>query len=285
MSPHSIDVDDAGFQQEVIEQSFQQPVLVDFWAPWCGPCRSLKPILEKLADEYGGRFRLAKVNSDDNPAASQQFGVRSIPNVKAFVNGELVDEFLGAQPESAVRDFIDGLLPGPADLKRQEAHALLAAGDAAGAVFLLEEALTLEPRSDRIRVDLAFALFSAGRADAAAAALDRLGPLAAQDPGLAPDIARVRLAIGAAAGGDVATLEARIAADAGDLDARLALARLLVAQGSPEPGLEQLLEIIRRDRKFGDDVGRRTMVQVFDLLGPADPLVPRYRRALAAALN
>src|SRR5512138_640548 len=120
MSAYASDVSSANFQAEVIERSREVPVLVDFWAPWCGPCRVLKPVLEKLADQYQGRFRLAKINSDENPNLSAQFGVRSIPNVKAFVDGQLADEFLGAQPESAVRQFIDGLLPTAGDLLQRE---------------------------------------------------------------------------------------------------------------------------------------------------------------------
>ena len=140
MSTHALDISAANFQREVIDASRAVPVLVDFWAPWCGPCRVLKPVLEKLADQYQGRFRLAKVNSDDNPQLSAQYGVRSIPNVKAFVDGELVDEFLGAQSESAVRAFIDGLMPSPGEILRRQAAARSAAGDAAGALGLLEQA-------------------------------------------------------------------------------------------------------------------------------------------------
>jgi putative thioredoxin len=285
MSVNTLEAGQADFEREVVEASRTVPVLVDFWAPWCGPCRALGPILERLAEAYEGRFRLVKVNSDENPQLSQDYGVRSIPAVKAFVDGEMVDEFLGALPESSVRAFIDRLLPGPAEKHRRAARERLLAGDAAGALALLDEAAALEPRNDPVRVDRADALLALGRLPEATDALASLSPLAAQDPKLAPSIARIRLALSAPRDVDPASLEGRIAANADDLGARLALANLHVARGHHEPALEQLLEIIRRDRSFGDDVARRTMLQVFDVLGSGNELVARYRRKLASALN
>lgn len=285
MAGHATDVNEATFQQEVIDASRETPVLVDFWAPWCGPCRVLKPILEKLAAEYGGKFKLAKVNSDENPTLSMQYRVRSIPSVKAFVDGELVDEFMGALPESAVREFIDRLIPTPAAVKRKEALVLLEAGDAAAALPLLESAIALEPRNDAVRVTLAEALLALGRSQDAQQALEALAPLAEQDPKLAPAIARIRLAAAVPAGVDEQTLQARIAANPGDLDARIALANLLVSGRRYEPALDQLLEVVRRDRSHGDDIARKTMLRVFELLGSGNPLVSRYRRELASALH
>jgi putative thioredoxin len=258
---------------------------VDFWAPWCGPCRALGPILERLAIEYQGRVRLVKVNSDENPQLSTDYGIRSIPAVKAFVDGELADEFLGALPESSVRAFIERLLPGLGETKRRAARDLLDGGDATSALPLLDEAVRLEPRSDRAKVDRAEALLALGRTADAAAAIADVSMLAGQDARLASAMARIRLALAAPADADPSALAARIAVNAADLDARLKLANLHVVHGRHEAALDQLIEIIRRDRKFGDDAGRRTMLQVFDVLGSGHELVTKFRRQLASALN
>lgn len=286
MNTHSIDVTDASFEQDVIEQSRHMPVLVDFWAPWCGPCRSLKPVLEKLAEAYGGRFRLAKLNTDENPRTAQDHGIRSIPNVKAFVDGVMADEFLGALPESQVRQFIDRLLPSPAELLRRQARTQLDNDDAAGALETLQRAAADAPRDDDIQADLAEALLVLGRTQEAEAALRNLNPFAAQSARIAGIVARVRLAVQAAGTGEDDTgLAARVQRDPGDLDARLQLASRLVQAQQYEPALEHLLEIVRRDRKFGDDAGRKTMLSVFSLMTQRDDLVRRYRQMLAAAIH
>jgi putative thioredoxin len=283
MSAHAIDVNEATFQGEVIERSKEVPVLVDFWAPWCGPCRSLKPVLERLAEQYGGRFRLAKVNSDENQRLSMEYGVRSIPNVKAFVGGRLVDEFLGAQPESAVREFIDGLLPTAEDLLREEARALAGQGDLEGALALLERAAGSQRHDDHVLADLASVLLALGRVEEARAAAARMGPLASQDPEIGALLAQLQFAD--AGTEDMATLRKRVEAEPANLDARLQLAKREVAAKNYAAALDQLLEIIRRDRKWNNEAGRKTMLSVFDLLGSGSELVSKYRRLLAAALH
>ena len=283
MPVHASDVNEATFAAEVIERSRQVPVLVDFWAPWCGPCRQLKPILERLAEQYAGRFHLAKVNSDENQRLSAEYGVRSIPNVKAFVDGQLVDEFLGAQPESAVREFIERLLPSPAEVLRRQAVDLLERGDAESALRLLDEAAAGETHHDAVHADRAQALLALGRPEEAQAAIRQLGPLASDDPRIAAIVARVNFSH-SGGGQDIQALQARIAADGTDLDARLALAKALAGAQRYEPALEQLLEIVRRDRTWNGEAGRKTMLSVFDLLGPQNDLVSRYRRLLASAL-
>ncbi len=285
MSAHCIDVNEANFMQEVVEASRHVPVLVDFWAPWCGPCRSLGPILEKLAAEYQGRFRLAKVNSDENQALAGQFGVRGIPAVKAVVNGELVNEFTGALPESAVREFIDALLPSPAEPLRQEALAAQARGETDATRKLLLQAIRLDPEHEQARLDLVDVLLDAGDLAEAQRLLDEVAEVAKDRGRIDSLAARLALAQGASDGADEAALRARLAADAADLTARLELAKLLALKQDHRGALDNLLEIVRRDRAFGEDIGRKTMLQIFSLLGPDSDLTRKYRSELSACLN
>lgn len=285
MTQHAIDVTESNFLQEVIEASHRFPVLVDFWAPWCGPCRSLGPILERLAAEYQGRFRLAKVNSDENQALAAQFGVRGIPNVKAVVDGQIVNEFTGALPESAVREFIDALLPSPAEPLRQEALAARARGEGDATRKLLLQAIHLDPRHEPARLDLIDVLLDAGDFAEAQRLLDEVAENAKDRGRIDSLAARLALARGAAGGADEAALRARLAADAADLAARLALANLLALKQDYRAALEELLEVVRRDRAFQDDIGRKTMLQIFSLLGGDSDLVRDYRGKLSTAIN
>ena len=274
-----LDVGVADFEHAVLEESKNRPVVVDFWAPWCGPCKSLKPILEKLAAEYDGKFLLAKVNSDDNQELATRYGVRGIPSVKAFINGEPVDEFSGALPEAEVRVFLDRLLPGPADDMRAQAAELRDAGDVSGALQKLAEASRLDPDHVGIRLDATEIMLDLGEADEARRLIGNLTDDA--DPRVSK--VRARLQFMGEAGEDQAALNARVAANENDLEARLKLAKLFVAAGQYEAGMDQLLEIIRRDRGFEDDIGRKTLLSVFDLLDGGE-LVSQYRRKLASVL-
>jgi len=285
MAEHVVEVTEANFQQAVLEGSRRAPVVVDFWAPWCAPCGALGPILERLASEYAGRFTLAKVNSDESPALAAQFGVRGIPSVKAVVNGELVDEFTGALPEPAVREFIERILPSPSEMLRSKANALYAAEkDAARALELLGEAARSDPDNEDVRFDQARIRLDLGELDAAQALLDSLSGLAQMDERVTALRARLDLAQGASHAGDMTSLLARIQANPADLEARLQLASLYVAGKRHREALDQLLEIVKCDRGFKDDAGRRTMLEVFSVLGPDDKLVEEYRRRLASAL-
>jgi len=289
MPAHTITVDPANFEQVVIAGSKNVPVLVDFWAPWCAPCRALTPMLEKLAAEYQGKFVLAKINSDDNPELATQFGVRGIPSVKAVVDGKIKDEFTGALPEAALRAFLDRVVPSAAEELRLQAQVVYAKDkNAQAALLLLEQAAALEANNEAVAMDRAEILIDAGRHDEARAVLDALPPLALMEERVKVLRAKIDLASQAAAAPDATALETRIAADAGDLDARLQLANLLVAKQEYREALEQLLAIIRRNRGFRDEAARTTMLQVFSVLGTredAADLVRHYRRELASALH
>jgi putative thioredoxin len=286
MSAFDKDVTAANFQQEVIDASFTQPVVVDFWAPWCGPCKSLKPILEKLAAEYNGKFVLAKVNADENQELSAQFGVRGIPDVKAVVNGQIVEQFSGALPEGAVREWLDRLIPGPAEELRRQAREKRAAGDEAGALQLLGQASQLDPQNEWVRVDAAEIMLAQGELEEARRLLNSLrDDEVAKDSRTVQLLAQIKLAEMSAGGENEATLATAVEADADNHDARLKLANLMIASGRYDEGMGHLLEIVRRDRGFQDDIGRKTLLDVFNLLGGQGELVATYRRKLAALLN
>ncbi len=283
---NSLDVSQADFEQKVVAASFNQPVVIDFWAPWCAPCKVLKPVLEKLAAEYGGKFVLAKVNSDENPEISARYAVRGIPAVKAMVDGKIVNEFTGALPESAVREWLDKIIPTPAEELRREAQGKAQAGDLNGALELLGEASVLDEKNEWVRVDAAEILFAKGEVDEAQRLLDTL-----KDHDILKDarvlqlMAQVRLSVMKEEGASEAQLSAAIAANENDLDARLKLANVLIASNRVAEGMDQLLEIVRRDRKFKDDIGRKTLLDVFNLLGGQGELVSAYRRKLASLLS
>jgi putative thioredoxin len=282
MSAYALDVGLADFAQQVIEESRQRPVVVDFWAPWCGPCRTLKPVLEKLADEFGGKFLLAKVNADENQALSGRYGVRGIPAVKAFVGGQVVDEFSGALPEGAVREWLQKLMPSPADALRVRAQQLFADGDPATALNLLAQASQLDPKNENVRIDAAEILLAQGEQDETRRLLDSLGPDSLRDDRVMQLRARINLAAGPDT--DEQILLDRIARNAHDLAAWLDLARAHLARHDYARGMDALLEIIRRDRNYQDDIARKTLLDVFNLLA-GQPLVSEYRRKLASALN
>jgi len=279
------EITNADFNQTVIEGSKLHPVLVDFWAPWCGPCRALTPTLERLAEEYQGKFVLAKVNSDENLELAREYGIRSIPNVKAFIDGQVVDEFLGALPESAVREFIERLLPSAGELMRRDAAAQAALGNAERALALLDDACALEASNDAIHASRIEILLELGRIAEAREAAARLSPLASRDVHAGRALSRLQLADADAQDADPVALESQVGANPGHLEARLRLAKFYVTQRRYESALEQLLEITRRDRRFGDDAGRKSMLAIFDLLPGQNELVTRYRKLLASALN
>lgn len=278
----TIEVGDADFEREVLQRSEETPVVVDFWASWCAPCRVLGPVIERLAAEYQGQFILAKVNVDEAPAISTALGIQGIPAVKGFRDGALVGEFTGAQPENVVRQFLAGVLPTEADLLAREAAAAVASGDLAGGEIKYQEALARESHHPRALLGLARLLAERAETAAALELLDRVlpsAPVAGEAQRFAAEL-RTR----ADGGGDESALRQRLADDPADLHARLNLGRFLAAQGRYEAALAELLALVQRDPHFDDDAGRKAMVDIFTLLGPDDPLTDHFRSELAKAL-
>jgi len=284
MGQFAFDVDASNFQSVVIDGSQNVPVVVDFWAPWCGPCKSLKPILEKLAEEFQGKFILAKVNADDNQELAAQFGVRGIPDVKAVYQGKIVDQFSGALPESAVREFLARIIPSPADELRAQAAQMKEAGDMAGALQALGEASKLDVHNEAIRIDAAEILLEHDQLDEAKRLLDSLSAVTQMDDRVQQLLAKLSFAQGGQDGGNEQELRDRIATQPDDMQARLDLATLLVARGRYQEGLDALLDMVRTDRTWNEEAARKQILAVFNMLG-AHPLVAEYRRKLASALN
>jgi putative thioredoxin len=286
----AVDVGRHNFEQVVIQGSKARPVLIDFWAPWCGPCKMLAPILDKLAAEYAGRFTLAKLNTDDEPELASRYGIRGIPSVKAFADGRVVDEFTGVLPENAVREFLAGVVPSPAAALVVDAQALFARGDAVGALGKLDAAFALDPHDEAALLLRAEALVALDRSDQAAAVLAELeSPQRVRTRPIKDErrLAALRAKVALAAGGnaDLATLAAAAAKSPIDCAAKLAYADALAAASDYERALAELLAIVATDRAFDDDVGRRRMLTIFDALGGDSDLVRRYRRELATVIN
>jgi len=272
------------FKADVIDASMQTPVVVDFWAPWCGPCKTLGPMLEKLEQQYGGRFLLVKVDTDAQPELAQHFRIRSIPTVFGIVNGQPVDQFQGALPESQLREFIDRLLPNPGDIELEQAAQAVERGDMAAAVEHLQKAIATDPANDHARLMYAQLLLQDNDAGAAQAQLARVSVEAQNDPQVQALLERVRRELAEGLEPPPVELVTRVADKPDDLRSRLDLAQHYIGQKTWAPALEQLLEIVRRDRGFGDDVGRKTMIEVFGLASAQPELVSEWRRRLSAVL-
>lgn len=280
------------FARDVLEASSESVVLVDFWAPWCGPCKALAPLLADAEARSKGRLKVVKLNVDENQELASRFNVRSIPFVVAFVDGKAVDSFVGVLPPQALGAFIDRLLPDPAELERRKAQQLLADGDRKAAASALRAALALDPERDASRLDLASLLLDqsgtaddAGVLDEAELVLNGVSVGGKLDAGYKALLTQLESRRRAAKLPGVDALRARIGRDTADLQSRLDLASLHLARREFEPALEQLLAIVERDRSFGDDIGRRTMLSAFELAGEQPQLVSAYRRRLAALLN
>jgi putative thioredoxin len=281
------DVTTASFRQDVIAESARQPVLVDFWAPWCGPCKQLTPAIEKVVRESGGKVKLAKMNIDEHPDIAGQLGIQSIPAVIAFQNGQPVDGFMGALPESRVKAFVERLVGPMGDATTDalaEAEALAAAGDAAGAAQLYAAVLAEAPTNQKALGALAKLYVDMGESEQAKGLLASLPDGEKEDAAVTAARAALELAEQAASLGELAPLEARIAADANDWQARFDLAVGLNAAGRREEAADRLLDIVKRNRTWNEDAARKQLLQFFEVWGPMDEATLSARRKLSAVL-
>ena len=277
------------FVKDVIEESKRQPVLVDFWAPWCGPCKQLTPILEKVVRAAQGKVKLVKMNIDDHPAIPGQMGIQSIPAVIAFSNGQPVDGFMGALPESQVKGFIERITKEPlgdgdgAEVLK-EAEAALAAGDAAGAASLYPQVLQSEADNVAALAGLARSYLHTGALEQAKQTLALVPEAKRNDAAVAAARAALELAEQAKSVGPINELEQKVAADPADHQARFDLAVALNAKGRRQDAAEHLLAIVKRDRKWNDDAARKQLVQFFDAWGATDPATVEGRKKLSSIL-
>jgi len=278
-----IDVTDQTFAVAVLERSKTVPVVVDFWAAWCGPCRMLGPILEKLAVEYQGKFVLAKVDVDSNPNVAMQFGIRGIPAVKAFFNSQVVNEFTGALPEPQVRQFINGLVPSNADLLARQGYEQEQAGQLALAITHYRAVLAEKRDHYAAMVGLGRVLLKQGEYKEALSILDQI-PAGVRERAAADALIATAQFRQFANGHTEAGLRRKISADGADVASRYALASLLALEGRYPEALSEFLEIVRRDRKYNDDGARKAMLALFNLIGEEHELTRTYRQKLANVL-
>jgi putative thioredoxin len=276
------------FVKDVIEESRRQPVLVDFWAPWCGPCKQLTPILEKAVKGAKGKAKLVKMNIDEHPSIPGQMGIQSIPAVIAFVNGQPIDGFLGALPESQVTAFIERLIKdrvgGEDKDLLKEADAALAEGDATTAADIYAQILAKDATNSQALAGLARAYVETGAIEQAKQTLALVPQSKQNDPAVAAARAALELAEQTKAVGPVGELEQKVAANPLDHQARFDLALALNGNGQRKEALDHLIEIVRRDRKWNDDGARKQLVQLFDAWGPTDEATIEGRRRLSSIL-
>ncbi len=299
-----IDITVENFEAEVVAASMNVPVLVDFWAPWCGPCKSLGPVLEKLETEYAGRFKLVKIDSDQEQQLAAMFGIRSIPTCVLMMNGQPVDGFTGALPEGKVREFLDKHVPSAeevqAEVEEEQALDALAEGDTDTALEKLQHAVATDPANDDARFDYVKLLLQLGREDDAKVAF---APVIAKAPG-SRKLGALKswmdaldfVAAGAHAEGSGAVFDAKIAANKRDFEARFGRARWLMAQQRWQDAMDELLEILMRDKAWNEEVARKTFVAILEIIEPPkvkvadgqippeDPLVATYRRRLSSVV-
>jgi len=278
-----VNIDESNAAALLIEESHRRPVVVDFWADWCGPCKSLMPVLEKLANEYAGAFLLAKVNADEQPMISQQFGVRSLPTVMVMQGGQPVDGFVGAQSEAQVRELLEKYLPKPWDGLLEEGQALMAAGDFSSALSPLRQAFEDSGQRHDITLAYAHALLECNRLDDAEAVLGTVR-MADQDPAWEQLVAQLKLKREAAVTPEMAALEERLEAEPGNHDVRHQLAVQYTNAGYFREALEHLITILRQDLNHADGATKKALIDTIASLGKSDPLAAEYQRKLYSLL-
>jgi putative thioredoxin len=285
-SPYIIDVTQHNFSEVVLENSFHIPVLADFWAAWCQPCQLLMPLLKKLADEFQGAFLLAKINTDQEQMLAAQLGIRGLPTVKVFRNGQIVDELIGVHPESAYRQVIDRYCTKASDSLLEQAETAWQQGQRETALRLLQEASIKDPENSDIQLALADKLLTAGHAEAASHILAELPAAARLEEPASGLLARLAFFNIVKEAPDKDTLEKALQEEQPmNATLRRQLGAHNVLEGDYEAALEQFLEILKKDPKSDDNVARKDMVAVFTILGSDNPLVTRYRRRMSALLH
>jgi len=282
MNQWTIDVNEENFEAEVLERSTEVPVMVDFWAEWCGPCKVLGPVLEKLADEYAGEFILAKVNVDENQGLAGAFGIQGIPAVKLFKDGDLASEFTGALPEPMLREFLSKFLPTAADKQALEAQALEEEGKTAEAKALYQTILESDPNHAKALLGLGRLAMNEGDSATALEHLDKVPIVADERKEADRLIARLNLQAGGTA--NEAALREKVKAEPNNIAARFELAQALAGAEKYEEALNEFLTIVKTDREFQDDGARKAIIQIFEVLGPDDPLTDKDRSELAKVL-
>ena len=282
------DTDAQGFADDVMVASQEVPVIVDFWAPWCEPCKQLTPILEKLVRQAGGAVRLVKLNIDENPAIAKQLRIQSIPAVYAFRDGQPVDGFSGALPESQVRAFVERLTgdSGPNEVERaiEAAEQAREAGDLDRAVDVFGQILRIEPQNVNALAGLARCYVGAGELEEAARTLEMIEPQSRGAPAVTAAQAALELARQAGDAGDIGELRRSVETDPNDHQSRFDLAQALVGQNAREEAVDHLLEIVKRDRQWNEEAARKQLLTLFDAFGVADPLTAASRRRLSTLL-
>jgi len=280
---HNVGLQD--FQAQVLENSFRQPVLVDFWADWCQPCKTLMPILAKLAEEYGGRFHLAKVDTEAQQELAAHFQIKSLPTMKIFVNGQPVDERMGVLPEAELRAFIDQFLISETDEMMTAARNASLEGRTDEALEIMNQALAKDPTNADLKIDIAQIIMTQGDTESAVALLDSLDDEGKKKDSAIKLRAEIEMADRLKDLPAIEEIEAALASNPDDLEALINKSNHLVALNQYEQAMYCLLRVMNLDRKYQDDIGRTNLLALFDMLGGDHPDVQKYRRKMFTLMH